>query len=97
MRLYFNYGFYEEPLLIKITSFFTLDGSRWIGGRRDEIQTDLWRWASTDEVIQNNLWDLGQPDNTYHKENCLELFESANWQWNDSQCSDESAYICEKP
>jgi len=51
-----------------------------------------WRWLSSGELLTLNTWSPGNPSNSAHDENCMELNGGF---WNDDQCHKFERYICE--
>ncbi|XP_069141276.1 perlucin-like protein [Argopecten irradians] len=69
-------------------------GSYWIGGH-DILQENRWEWNSNGASFVYQDWGPDQPNNVRSGQDCLELLEKFQWQWNDRECSIQQSYICE--
>ncbi|XP_052085772.1 perlucin-like protein [Mytilus californianus] len=84
----------EENMFIysittKLGGFFWLDGT-------DEFSEGQWEWASTGDSLDYSNWFPGEPNNSNGQEDCLLTGGVYNTFWNDSPCSNQIKYICEK-
>lgn len=64
----------------------------WLGAR-DEANEGVWIWDSSQNQVENLLWQPGQPNNIGGRQSCLEIYSH---QHNDESCAVENHYICEK-
>ncbi|XP_063420641.1 perlucin-like protein [Mytilus trossulus] len=65
----------------------------WLGGK-DEVEGH-WKWVTSGKNFTYTDWHPGEPNNLHHDEDCLHLFGSQGYQWNDFQCDVLQNYICE--
>ncbi|XP_063420003.1 perlucin-like protein isoform X2 [Mytilus trossulus] len=66
----------------------------WLGGRDDVIE-GFWQWSSTGENFTVSDWAPGEPDDASNSQDCLLIWKSADYQWDDQQCTTNYRYICE--
>jgi len=86
-----------------ITSVISQD--YWIGYTQGNNDDDgaSWYWSDGSSVDAEPNWESEEPNNTCvhrivtcrRRENCAEIYGS-NGKWNDSDCEDSLAFICEK-
>ncbi|XP_062599743.1 low affinity immunoglobulin epsilon Fc receptor-like [Saccostrea cucullata] len=69
----------------------------WIGGT-DEIIEGRFVWASTGRSLTFTDWNKGEPNNDKSQEDYIEIstHPDRTGMWNDSICSHEFYFICEK-
>lgn len=75
--------------------FFTNTANYWIG-LSDAIKEGKFVWQTTQDNVDYTDWAAGEPNDGHHTEDCAELFQPFNFQWNDAPCSVKSNFICEK-
>ncbi|CAG2209280.1 unnamed protein product [Mytilus edulis] len=75
--------------MTKLGGFFWLDGT-------DKFSEGQWEWASTGEPLDYSNWFPGEPNNSNGQEDCLLTGGVYKTFWNDSPCSNQIKYICEK-
>ncbi|XP_063419438.1 collectin-10-like [Mytilus trossulus] len=69
--------------------------SVWIGA--NDINRDYnFVWDFDKSELTYTDWSVGEPNNKYNSEDCVQMRESVNYAWNDSECSKAESYICEK-
>ncbi|XP_033744458.1 low affinity immunoglobulin epsilon Fc receptor-like [Pecten maximus] len=69
-------------------------GSYWIGGHDISVES-RWEWNTNGANIGYTDWGPDQPNDVRLGQDCLELLEKFQWQWNDRECTRVQAYICE--
>lgn len=73
----------------------------WIGAN-DLANEGTFTWASTGRRVAFTNWKSNQPDNKNDdlEEDCVEVLHHPEgnfmWQWNDSVCTHEKFFVCEK-
>ncbi|XP_018573830.1 macrophage mannose receptor 1 [Anoplophora glabripennis] len=67
----------------------------WTSGSR-LVDSKIWIWMSTMEVVEYTKWSNGQPD--YVNEQCLELWfvGTEGLYFNNRDCASKQTFICEK-
>ena len=90
----------------KLLSFTSTGTSFWAGGS-DIAEEGKWVWTNNSTIdCENNYcdWHEGEPNDSGHYENCLEVFHGqwndgeSKGSWNDAACEDRMFhYMCEKP
>ena len=73
----------------------SVGGSWWIG-TTDSGPGNEGDWSWIGEATSYTNWLPGEPNNSGGNEDCGEIAEWANYQWNDSICSADQRYICER-
>lgn len=71
----------------------------WIGANDLKEEGD-WRWVNDLSKVYFNSWRSGEPNDYQHDrggEDCANLRQVTNYQWNDLPCTDAVGYICESP
>jgi hypothetical protein len=75
----------------------------WVGLRQTGGggPTSGWGWTDGTPYGAYTHWHSGQPDDNNGSENgqedCGDLEAGWSWDWNDDQCNDPQAYVCERP
>ncbi|XP_076828391.1 macrophage mannose receptor 1-like isoform X2 [Brachyhypopomus gauderio] len=69
----------------------------WIGLTRnvDQNNNTIWVWSDRSNSTYKD-WGTGQPDNQGRQENCVELYGSQSYKWNDDSCNMNYPFICYK-
>lgn len=67
----------------------------WLGGA-DTAQDDNFRW-SDGSAFAFPGWAPGQPNNGTGAADCVEKRNDGTFGWYDRRCTDQLAYVCEKP
>ncbi|KAK7492735.1 hypothetical protein BaRGS_00016040, partial [Batillaria attramentaria] len=69
--------------------------STWLGGS-DMKSEGTWKWESSGNNIQFTDWESRQPDN-YGKagQDCLLLWSSRSYRWDDEWCNRSTYFVCE--
>ncbi|XP_060577246.1 low affinity immunoglobulin epsilon Fc receptor-like [Ruditapes philippinarum] len=66
----------------------------WIGG--SDLQNEgSWIWEHSKARIVFSNWGPNEP-NGNKRENCLHLYKSKGWAWNDAGCHAKMGFVCEK-
>jgi hypothetical protein len=65
----------------------------WFIGLEDLVTEGIYEW-SDGSATDYLAWAPGEPNNV-DNENCVELALEDNWSWNDTNCENEQAFICE--
>ena len=69
-------------------------GNAW-HGYNDKSRDGTWEWENPSGKCKTyTRWNRGEPNNKKF-ENCGELYNNQNANWNDVPCSDQLASICE--
>eukprot|EP00105_Crassostrea_gigas_P030777 XP_011453213.1 PREDICTED: perlucin-like protein [Crassostrea gigas] len=78
-----------------ITSLMKTNGVHnvWLGGS-DWAVEGQWVWEPEGTPFQYSCFSSGKPDNK-NGENCLVKQTHHQYHWNDKDCDDHNAYICE--
>jgi len=63
-------------------------------GFNDRDDEGVWRWQSGGGTGYTH-WDSDQPDNAWLREDCALFWHDASGLWNDANCDDDAAYVCE--
>ena len=67
----------------------------WIGGRKDS--DDIWKWKGrVTTEMHNALWGVDRPNNSGGNEDCVDSYQLIDYRLNDSPCSSNRAFVCEK-
>lgn len=67
----------------------------WTSGN-DLIEEGNWNWLSTGKKMIYTNWHVGQPDNAFGGEHCMNMWRSGDlFTWNDNSCRNKCYYICE--
>ncbi|XP_076090188.1 lectin BRA-3-like [Mytilus galloprovincialis] len=69
------------------------DGDWWIGAK-DDVTEGQWRWASG-ELFDYTDWAPNEPNND-HDQDCLQMFKTDQYHWDDDRCDVAKHFICEK-
>jgi hypothetical protein len=69
-------------------------GDAWIG-LSDEAYEGRYLWEDGTEASYVN-WSTGQPDDSGGAEDCVHVWATGPYQWNDAACSSAIPYVCEK-
>ncbi|KAL6491170.1 hypothetical protein MHYP_G00015150 [Metynnis hypsauchen] len=70
-------------------------GLSWIGLRQDVQQKNAsWIWSDGSNSTYRN-WDTGEPNNPVG-DNCVQLWKSPEYRWNDAGCQNSNPFICYK-
>lgn len=56
----------------------------------------MWVWEPDGQSFLYSNFAHGQPNN-YHGENCLSMEHGHSYKWDDDDCDNHKAYVCEKP
>ena len=84
-----------EDLMLNEYVTLTEIGSGWLGlNDLGEENEGYFTWISGLESSYEDGWSPGEPNN-YGNEDCVEKREDFGWAWNDLNCEDEIAFICE--
>ncbi|XP_033756325.1 perlucin-like isoform X2 [Pecten maximus] len=69
----------------------------WFGGN-DFAEEGTWVWLKSRTPISQGYtnWRHGALTTIDRNENCLELSDRYNWQWNDNNCDTHFFFVCEK-
>ncbi|CAG2249757.1 Perlucin-like protein [Mytilus edulis] len=78
-----------------ITSKKVIQQNYWMGA--NDFKEGDWRWVNDLSKVHFTSWQSSQPDNSRGKEDCGHFAQGYNYQWNDQQCNDNFAFICESP
>ena len=54
----------------------------------------IWEWSSTGKQFSIDDWNPGEPDNDDNQD-CLQIYQSSDYHWDDVGCSVHNYYICE--
>ncbi|XP_025097816.1 perlucin-like protein isoform X1 [Pomacea canaliculata] len=68
--------------------------SMWLGGT-DVFSEGFWIWAGSKQPLGFVDWHTGEPSNSRPGEDCLMLYKSVNYQWNDGPCNTATKFVCE--
>ncbi|KAM3613805.1 uncharacterized protein V6R79_005302 [Siganus canaliculatus] len=63
----------------------------WIGLSR---VSDQWKWVDGNDMVNNDFWQPGEPNNSDGEEDCAEVSRSAS-AFNDVPCSRQFSWACE--
>ncbi|XP_046565167.1 perlucin-like [Haliotis rubra] len=85
--------FLESYLTPFKSSINTLDV--WIGGS-DLVVEGRFMWSRSGDPITYSNWVPGEPSSAGY-EDCLALFTSKNFMWNDAPCETNQMFLCEIP
>lgn len=67
----------------------------WLGAS-DRSQERAWTWITGEPLASTySYWEGGGPDGG-DAEDCVEMLGAALARWNDDDCDDERAYVCER-
>ena len=84
----------ENHAMVSLTNGYT--GRAWIGLNRNG---NSWAWVNSELYLENNLWNSGEPNNTYNRENNVDIYVSGDnaGKWNDEYAmnSNVEGFICE--
>ncbi|XP_021344838.1 perlucin-like protein, partial [Mizuhopecten yessoensis] len=72
-------------------------GDFWMGG--NDIRNERrWVWNPYNTLVNRDCtdWHPGQPDNYHGNQDCMLLWASKEFQWDDQSCTNAKNYICEK-
>ncbi|XP_069140521.1 lactose-binding lectin l-2-like isoform X2 [Argopecten irradians] len=68
----------------------------WFGGN-DFAEEGTWVWAKSKiQIVEYTNWRYNAVTPIDKDENCLELSQGYDWQWNDNDCDDRYFFVCEK-
>lgn len=70
----------------------------WLGGS-DILREGDWEWVTSKKKIPDGSftdWLPGQPTNSGGREDCLHIFSSYQYKWNDAPCENKYSYVCER-
>ncbi|XP_052790946.1 perlucin-like [Mya arenaria] len=67
----------------------------WMDGT-DMATEGTWIWDKTGELFEVNDWAPNEPNQNGGQEDCLSIFSTLGYHWNDEHCNSPQAYICEK-
>ncbi|XP_052796144.1 C-type lectin domain family 4 member M-like [Mya arenaria] len=85
----------QEYLQTLSRNYFSLaDYGVWLDGN-DKDNEGTWVWSETSETITdlNTFWGTNEP-NGGERENCMHLFKSKDYKWNDISCNRNMSFIC---
>ncbi|BFZ08891.1 hypothetical protein BsWGS_11930 [Bradybaena similaris] len=69
----------------------------WLGGY-DIFHEGVWEWSSgRNDFISFTNWHSGEPNNNNNDEDCLNMYEPLNYNWNDESCDNKCNFICAAP
>ncbi|BFZ08885.1 hypothetical protein BsWGS_11924 [Bradybaena similaris] len=70
----------------------------WFGGS-DIIQEGVWEWSSgLNSFYSFRNWHSGEPNSDKNtEEDCLNMLQPLNYNWNDAPCNFNCNFICTKP
>ncbi|KAK7492750.1 hypothetical protein BaRGS_00016055, partial [Batillaria attramentaria] len=68
--------------------------SVWLGGTDAESEGS-WVWDSSGNALQFKNWITGEPNNGGN-EDCLHMWVSHDYKWNDIVCDNEMYFVCEE-
>eukprot|EP00105_Crassostrea_gigas_P010135 XP_011425311.1 PREDICTED: perlucin [Crassostrea gigas] len=66
----------------------------WIGGT-DAMKEGNWVWMSTQDPLDYNGWNPGEPNNGVGAA-CMAMANHEHYHWNDDFCTKSYDFICEK-
>ena len=72
----------------------SIDDTVWIG-IDDKSKEGHFIYASDGASIAYTNWHYGQPDNQ-NNEDCVDLLDHFEFEWNDDHCDIENSFICER-
>ena len=53
----------------------------------------IWEWSSTGKQFSIDDWNPGEPNNDDNQD-CLQIYQSSDYHWDDVGCSVHNYYIC---
>jgi hypothetical protein len=62
---------------------------------RDDVVEGLWEWSSTGKQFSISDCGPSEPDNNDNIQDCLLIWQSSNYMWDDKNCAARRNYICE--
>nr|XP_057940081.1 galactose-specific lectin nattectin-like [Doryrhamphus excisus] len=85
-------SFHTEDELRFLMNMVSTSSLTWVGAH-DHAEEDTWLWTDG-SVFEPIPWGMGQPDNWYDGENCMEI----HWQGrtNDAACNLLKPFICQR-
>ena len=57
----------------------------------------VFKWSSTNETISYINWAPNEPNNLTGNEQCVQMFGNVDGSWNDVECSNRFAIVCQIP
>lgn len=69
----------------------------WLGGT-DAYHEGSWIWDHSQRPMEGSkaYWKKGEPNNNNNYEDCLHLYKSVDYLWNDILCTYKMAFFCQK-
>jgi hypothetical protein len=71
----------------------TLTVNHWIG-LHDQITESDWQWIDETPFSYAN-WAIDEPNDDNGTEDCVEIDAAKDFRWNDNDCGNARAYVCE--
>jgi len=74
----------------------------WTAGKQDPhplVSNTPWYWkkgAHSREIMGYTNWYHGEPNNYGGHEDCMIMWQSRRFQWNDEPCSRHYCFVCER-
>jgi len=77
------------------------NGNMWIGLIRDNSCLENWRWATDGDCMNRQggdytNWGPSLPNNDGYKEDCVDLWDKVNYDWNDDKCDWQMNVLCQR-
>ena len=57
----------------------------------------VFKWSSTNETLSYTNWAPNEPNNLTGNEQCVQMFGNVDGSWNDVECSNRYAIVCQIP
>ena len=98
------YSYIRLPLLSDLDFMLLIDKRLipafyfWLGSTNLNHK-QKWVWVTDGRAVDFTDWDPTEPthyDPYGNKENCINIFSSNDFTWNDGHCDNKYNYICEK-